>query len=209
MAAAPLDMELVKWNMDGLNGPQALDSEVAPIWVHAAVTVSDLTFEGFEPTAWADALTVYANELMTDLEGAVIMDHYYTFTVSPKQGKKISYSSIFNRLTFNTGNLTTGASIQFVLMSSVTGFPEVGKKKEFSPIPLDSFIAVHPPENDKATTVEKTFDVSGVEALQDTNDPVEFRIYIVQVAGVGNRVGYGHIFFKDGKDDLRVSGTVE
>lgn len=199
--------ELVKWNMDGLNHAGTQDVESAPTWVHSSVKSSDLSFEGFAPTVWQDALSVYANDLMTDLEGAIIRDHYYTFKVTPKRGKKISYSSIFNRLSINTGNLTTGASIKFVLMSSATGLPKAGKKAP--PLPIDSFLVVHPAENDKATIVEKTFDVSGVEALQGVKDPVEFRIYVVQAAGVGNRVGYGHIFYKDGRDDLRVSGTVE
>lgn len=199
---------LVNWNLDGLSRAGSLAMQAAPTTVHPAVESSELSAGiTLEPTAWHDALTVYAKDLMNDLRGAVIMDHYYSFTITPKKGKKISYSGIFSRATINTGNLETGASIKFVLMSSITGF--LPEDEQASLTPLASFVVKHPAQNAKATTVTETFDVSGVKALQDIGKSVEFRIYAVLVDGVGNRMGIGHIFFQDKKDDLRVMGIVE
>jgi hypothetical protein len=206
-APEPADV-LVSWNLDGLSRDGTTATLAKPTAVHAGVDSSDLTFSStLEATAWSDSLTVYAKGLMGDLKDAVLMGHYYSFTVTPEKGRKVSYSGIFNRATINTGNMATGASVKFVLMSSATGFAPVD---ELAPLtPLDAFVVVHPSENDKATSATKTFDVSAVEALQNVGEPVEFRIYAVLVDGVGNRMGFGHIFYQDKKDDLRVMGTVE
>lgn len=199
---------LVKWNLDGLSRSGPAANQADPANVHPAVESSALTAGvTLEPTAWFDSLTVYAKGLRSDLAGAAMMDHYFSFTITPKKDKKISYSEIFNRVSINTGNLETGASIKFILTSSATGLPPADGSAP--PKPLDSFIVKHPAQNDKATTVTETFDVSGFEALQKVDKPVEFRIYAVRIDGIGNRMGYGHIFYKDGQDDLRVMGTVE
>lgn len=199
---------LVNWNLDGLSQGDMPAVKASPTKVNDAVESSNLTVGGtLGITTWLDSLAVYSRSLMGDLEGAVAMDHYYSFTLAPKKGEKISYSGIFNRFSVNAGNMETGASIKFVLMSSATGFAPAS---EGAPLkPLASFIVSHPPNNDKATTKTGTFDLSGIEALQHVGVPVEFRIYTVLVDGVGDRMGYGHIFYKDGQDDLRVMGTVE
>lgn len=211
VASAQMDSKspavLVSWNLDGLSRAGSAAELAQPTVVHSAVQSSDLTLGNYLiPTAWADSLTVYAKDLVDTLGFAIALEQYYTFSVTPKKGKKISYSGIFSRATINTGNLETGASIQFVLMSSITGFGPADQQASFKP--LASFIVKHPAQNDKATTVTEMFDISGVEALQNVDESVEFRIYAVLVDGVGNRMGFGHIFYQDKKDDLRVMGTV-
>lgn len=199
---------LVKWNLDGLSRPDGVAAEMAkPTFVHSSIKSSDLTIAMFIPTAWLDALTVYSDRLMRDLGSAIDVEHYYSFTVTPQKGKKISYESIFSRMSINTGDLSTGASIKFVLMSSATGFAPSTPSAPLKP--LDSFTVTHPANNDKATTVKNTFELGSIKALQGINKPVEFRIYAILVDGVGNRMGIGHIFYQDGQDDLRVEGTVE
>ena len=193
---------LVNWNNDGLSRTGGVASKAAPKFVGPFVESSDLTFgKSLKATAWPDSLTVYANSLERDLAGAIAGDHYYTFTITPKDGKTVSYATIFNRVAVNCGNLAAGASIKFVLMSSVTGFIAGNE--------LGSFVASHPADNSGATTTTDTFDVSGTAALQNVAGPVEFRIYAVTADGVPNRMGYGHIFYQEGQDDLRIEGTVE
>ncbi len=193
---------LVNWNNDGLSRTGGAASKAAPKFVGPFVQSSDLTFgKSLQATAWPDSLTVYANQLKGDLKGAVDSDHYYSFTVTPKDGKTISYAGIFSRVAVNCGNLAAGASIKFVLLSSVTGFIDGNE--------LASFTANHPTDNSGATTTTGTFDLSTVAALQNVGDPVEFRIYAVKADGVPNRMGIGHIFYQDGQDDLRVEGTVQ
>lgn len=208
LAMAQSPEALVSWKLDGLSRAGNAASTAPSTQVHTGIESSVFSLgAGFEATAWHDALTVYAKDLMSDLSGAVIMEHYYSFTVTPKKGKEISYSSIFNRVAINTGNMEAGASIQFALMSSATGFAPA---TEGDPLKeLATFTVDHPAGNDKATTVMKTFDVSSVEELQNVGSPIEFRIYAVLVDGVGNRMGYGHIFYQDGQDDLRVMGTLK
>lgn len=192
---------LVNWNLDGLNRASEAASKAAPYVVHDSVSVSDLTFSStLKATSWSDALTVYANELVGNLTGALGKKTFFTFTVTPKDGNKVSYSSIFNRISVNTGNLKTGATIKLVLMSSADGFTA---EKE-----LASFEASHPVDNANATETTGIFDLSGVGSLQHVSGAVEFRMYAVLVNGVGNRLGYGHIFFEDGQDDLRVEGSI-
>lgn len=207
LAPAQVAEVLASWNLDGLGRDDTIPGKAEPSVTHPAVKVSALTCNGLVPTVWHDSLAVFAKNLAGDLQGAARMGHCYSFTVAPKQGKKISYTSIFNRVSINTGNLETGAKIEFVLTSSATGFASADGVMPAKP--LASFTVVHPAKNDKATEGTGTFDVSGIKALQSVGDPVEFRIYAVLVGGVGNRMGYGHIFYKDGRDDLRVSGTVE
>ena len=207
LAPAQAAEVLASWNLDGLGRDGTTPSKAEPSVAHPAVKVSALTCNGLVPTVWHDALTVFAKNLAGDLQGAARMGHFYSFTITPKKGKKVSYSSIFNRVSVNTGNLESGAKVEFVLTSSATGFASVDGATPAKP--LASFTVVHPPKNDKATEGTGTFDVSGVEALQNVGDPVEFRIYAVLADGVGNRMGYGHIFYQDKKDDLKVMGTVQ
>lgn len=192
---------LMNWNLDGLNRASEAATKAAPSVVHDGVTVSDLTFSPtLKATSWSDALTVYANELAGNLSGALGKKSFFTFTVTPKEGKKVSFSSMFNRVSVNTGNLQTGATIKLVLLNSIDGFTT---EKEVA-----SFEASHPIDNANATETSGIFDLSGVESLQHVNGAVEFRVYAVLVNGVGNRLGYGHIFYEDGQDDLRVEGMV-
>lgn len=72
--------------------------------------------------------------------------------------------------------------------------------------------ATHAEPSDVHPSVESSDLALGfleVTALQNVVGPVEFRIYAVLASGVGNRMGYGHIFYQDGQADLRVMGTVE
>lgn len=192
---------LANWNMDGLSRTGGDAVAAKPATVHEDVTCSDFTFSpSLKVTSWADALTVYVNELSDNVAGAIAKKSYFAFTITPNNGKRISYSSLFSRVSVNTGNLSAGATIKLVLLSSVDGFD--------ADHVLASFEASHPADNATATESTGTFDLSGKESLQNVSNAVEFRIYAILSKGVGNRLGFGHIFYQDGQEDLIVQGTV-
>lgn len=196
-------VSLAMWQFDSL---PAKGTNAAVDTVEAGVTAGDFaqSYRWFNDLAdWPNSMWSLISDLpgVTNLVSAITEDRYYTFTVKPDDGKMLDYKSVAARITLNSaGNAGTSATL--VLMSSATGFADGDE--------IGSFVAVHNPSDGAATDNGLiTMDISEVEALQDSTEEIEFRLYVMLNDGSANRMGFGHIFFVDGADDVVVEGTID
>jgi len=152
-------------------------------------------------SAWNNALDAYISDVatITNLAEAIAHNRYYSFTVTPNEGKQANYTNVAVRVTLND-SASAGASVQVVLMSSATGFAEGDE--------IGSFTA-STPAGEITDNGLINMDISGVAALQGNPSEVEFRLYVVLAGGSYSRIALGHIFFEDGAADVQVDGTTE
>lgn len=196
-------LPLAMWQFDSLpdKGTNAAVNVVAE-----GVTAGNFaqSYRWFNDLAnWPNSMWALISDLpeVTNLVSSITEDRYHTFTVKPDAGKMLDYKNIAARVTLNSA-ANAGTSATLVLMSSATGFSDGDE--------IGSFVAVHNIADGAATDNGLiNMDISGVEALQNITEEVEFRLYAFINDGNANRIGFGHIFFTDGADDILVEGTID
>lgn len=196
-------IELAMWQFDSLSGSE---TNAAVDTVATGVTAGDFaqSYRWFNGLAlWPNCMWALISDLpeVTNLVTSITEDRYYSFTVKPDAGKIVDYKNIAARVTMNSAG-GAGTSADVVLMSSLTGFTDGDE--------IGSFVAVHNPADPNATDNGlMAMDISGVAELQDITGEVEFRLYVILNDENSNRMGFGHIFWSDGADDILVEGTLE
>ena len=195
-AASPL----ASWDNDNLSGTERSN---AVHFVESGMTASDLAlshrwFNDLPP--WTNSIWALISDLpgVTNLASAITENRYFGFFMEPETGMQANYAKVSVRITLNN-YFEEGTTVEFVLMSSATGFADGDEIGSF----LSSTSAGEVTDNGLIG-----IDINAVEALQNVTDEVEFRLYVVLDGGSYSRMGIGHIFREDGADDVRVDGVV-
>jgi hypothetical protein len=184
---------LADWDLNSL-GSSSTSAVVSS--TDADIAASDLT--GGEAAGWPNALVAFpSNSAAGDLAGAIVLDDYFSFTLTPSAGT-VSYDNIFSRITLGANvRPATGA---FSLLSSATGFTDADELGSFD------LTLVGAATNG---TSSHTYDLSGVTELQTIAGAVEFRIYYYSTgANQTQRMGLGRIFNTTPESDLTINGSV-
>lgn len=202
-------IKLASWENDNVTARGARSNAVDT--VASGVSASDLALSARwynDLAPWPNSIWALCSDLpaITNLSESIASNRYFNITMDPDAGKQVDYTKVSVRITLNSAGTYpgVGTSVKFVLMSSATGFNDGDE--------IGSFDAVH---DTLGGTVNATdnglleMDISGVAALQNISDPVEFRVYVVLNDTTSARWSIGHIFYADNADDVVVTGRLE
>ncbi len=185
---------IANWENDNVT---STDLTTAADTVAAGVTSSVLTQNIGSTGAWTDALSGVQNgPTINSLATAITANDYFSFTITPDSGKKVSYSDLFLR--YSVGANTAPATTVFTLLSSKTGFTSADG--------LDTVTAALP---SGASIVGTDTFTLGQALLQNVTTAVEFRIYAHNTGtNAMTRIAIGHLFATNGTDDLTLNGAI-
>ena len=193
---------LAQWDLTGT----AANSTSAPVTtVHSDISSTALAASPvalasarIDPAVvWADAVGTKAENwrLGSSLQFALDEELYYSFTLTPDEGREATFNNISARLAVNNNGTNATSDVTFYLLSNQTGFTTNGV--------LSSFNATTDNTNNVPTIFTYEFDLRE-SGLSNLTTATEFRIYFSSVSG--NRMGIGHPWNTADPDDLVVRG---